>query len=316
MEAKKNENQQTKLQTQSASKEITKSLRDEIISGVMERIKLFEKSGQLRIAPGYSPENALQAAWLILIDVKDKNGKPALEVCTKSSIYNSLLKMIVWSLSPLKKQCDFIVRGTILCCDIEYAGDVMLAKKYGNVKDVNACAIYAKDDNVEGDIFEFAVIDGVKHITKHIQTMDSLNSTKFKGGYCVLTMKDGTKKTEIMSMKQIEAAWNQSPMRGQSPAHKNFPDQMIIKTVIKRACKMEIRTSDDAALMLEDEKPETEDAEFEIIKKDEANKEKIEFLPEPEYDPSISIPEAGNQKEDRDAIAPSSQKQKSELKFD
>ena len=51
-----------------------------------------------------------------------------------------------------------------------------------------------------------------------------------------------------MTLAQIKAAWQQGATKGQSPAHKNFPAEMCKKTVIGRACKMVINSSDDAWL--------------------------------------------------------------------
>ena len=51
-----------------------------------------------------------------------------------------------------------------------------------------------------------------------------------------------------MSISQIKSAWGQGATKGSSPAHKNFTDEMAKKTVIGRACKMIINSSDDAYL--------------------------------------------------------------------
>ena len=52
-----------------------------------------------------------------------------------------------------------------------------------------------------------------------------------------------------MNMEQIRQAWKQGATKGESPAHKNFPDQMAIKTVIGRALKIKIGSSDDSELL-------------------------------------------------------------------
>jgi recombination protein RecT len=72
--------------------------------------------------------------------------------------------------------------------------------------------------------------------------------------------------------------------KGQSPAHKNFPDQMAKKTVLSRAVKLIIDTSDDSALSLADIKPlelrEVEDqSEAQVIAeiKQNANVQEIGF---------------------------------------
>ena len=55
-------------------------------------------------------------------------------------------------------------------------------------------------------------------------------------------------------MEQIRNAWNMGAMKGGSPAHKNFPDQMAIKTVKSRAVKSFINSSNDEDLMSYEEK--------------------------------------------------------------
>jgi recombination protein RecT len=67
-----------------------------------------------------------------------------------------------------------------------------------------------------------------------------------------------------MTIDQIHKAWNQGATKGGSPAHRNFPAEMCKKTVIGRACKMIINSSDDAWLYEgkhdEDDAPEVDTA--------------------------------------------------------
>ena len=86
-----------------------------------------------------------------------------------------------------------------------------------------------------------------------------------------------------MSINQIQTSWNQGGSKGNSPAHKNFADQMAIKTVLNRACKLLISSSDDAALYdpLEDDKAiDVTDANVQHEIKNKANKENIDFSKE------------------------------------
>jgi len=236
-----------------------------ISDAVLAKINAFQQSGQIKLPADYSPENALKAAYLILLETKNRDGALALTYCSKESVANALLKMVVWGLSPLKKQCDFIMYGNTLDCTPEYTGNIVLAKRYGKLKDINAIAIF-KDD-----IFEFEVDTktGRKRVTRHEQTLASIGSKELQGAYAVYELTDGTINTEIMNMSQIRDAWNQGSMKGNSPAHKNFPDQMACKTVINRACKLLIRGSDDAVLYGSetDEKVDTkyEDAQYEVL---------------------------------------------------
>ena len=70
---------------------------------------------------------------------------------------------------------------------------------------------------------------------------------------------DGTRDVEIMSKDQVLNAWGQGAAKGNSPAHQKFSDQMAQKSVINRACKLLIRSSDDSALY------DKEDREFDQV---------------------------------------------------
>lgn len=217
-----------------------------IVDSTLARITELENTGSLQIPKGYSAPNALRAAWLLLQDIKNLNKQPVLQVCTKESIANALLKMVVQGLNPIKRQCSFIAYGDTLTCQREYQGSIAIAKRYG-LKSIIANAVF------EGEEFAFEVDaeTGRKKITKHVSSFDSYGGG-VKGAYAVIEMEDGSRNVEVMSMAQIQLAWNQGQTKGQSPAHKNFPDQMACKTVINRAVKTIINSSDDADLF-EDE---------------------------------------------------------------
>ena len=100
-EVKKNPNETTALEV----------LQKNVADAVLVKIAHFQKAGDIRLPADYSPENALKSAWLILLETKNREGKPVLETCTKESIANALLNMVIQGLSPVKKQCDFIAYG-------------------------------------------------------------------------------------------------------------------------------------------------------------------------------------------------------------
>jgi len=256
----------------------------DITATVLSKVTSMVSTGELKIPHDYSPENALKSAYLVLSETKNAAGKTALEACTPASVSMALLKMVVWGLSPMKKQCDFIMYGDKLECSAEYTGNMALAKRWGGLVDVKASAVFEGDDFA----FETDPSTGVKRITKHTQTLQSIGSEKVIGAYAVMTMADGSRWTEVMSIEQIRKSWGQGGTKGNSPAHKNFPDQMAIKTVINRACKLIIRSSDDSVLYSGEDReyvsPIEEQVAHEI--KTEANKEvfKIEAQPEMEID--------------------------------
>lgn len=224
----------------------------DVVDSVLAKITKFEETGELKLPANYSAANALKSAWLILQETKDRSDRPALVVCTKESIANALLDMVVQGLSPMKKQCYFIVYGNKLTLQRSYLGTLAIAKRVGGVLTAVANCVY------EGDEFIFSVDPqtGLKKIVKHGQTLETLDANKVKGAYAILVTDDGRVIVEIMNISQIKQAWMQGATKGGSPAHKNFGDEMAKKTVIGRACKLLIGMSDDSALF--DEPDDTE----------------------------------------------------------
>lgn len=224
------------------------TVKRDISAQVLTKVDTFQRTGELRLPKDYSPENALKSAYIILSDPKNN----LLAKCTKESVATALLKMVTWGLSPLKSQCYFIPYGDKLECTPDYSGNIALAKRYGGLKTIKANAIF------EGDEFEFEVgMDGRRKVIKHKQTLGSIDSPVV-GAYAVYELEDGTTDTEVMSIDMIHKAWGQGATKGNSPAHRNFADQMAQKTVINRACKLLIRSSSDAVLMGADRDTELE----------------------------------------------------------
>lgn len=221
----------------------------EITNDVLQRINSFQENGELKIPEDYSPENALKSAYLILSDLKDKNGVGILEACSKKSIANALLKMVVEGLSPMKKQCYFIPYGKELTLIRSFQGSIALARRVGGVSDVVANVIYKNDS------FEFGIDleTGRRKILKHEQSLNNISNSEIVGAYAFVIKNDGSKEVEIMTIEEIRTAWNQGQTKGNSPAHNNFTQEMSKKTVINRACKNIINSSTDAFLIGEDE---------------------------------------------------------------
>src|SRR5690606_20371926 len=192
------------------------------VDNVLSRIASIQATGELVLPANYIPENAVRAAWLILQELTDKQGRPALEVCTKESIANAFLDMVTSGLSVAKKQGYFVVYGNKLQFDQSYIGDIAVAKRVANVKEVNAVTVYKED------VFEYEVDanTGRKRVIKHDQKLSNIDPNKIVGAYAIVSYNDGTTDTEIMTLGQIHTSWQMGGSKGNSPAHKNFPDQM------------------------------------------------------------------------------------------
>jgi len=221
-------------------------VKKDITTQVLTKVNTFSETGELKLPKDYSPENALKSAYIKLTENPD--GKGALiDKCDKNSIAEALLKMVVYGLTPQKNQVYFIPYGNKLNCNISYMGNIATAKRYNqNISDIKARAITKGEEFV----FEFKQQTGSVEILKHAQTLESIGNKDVIGAYSLIYYKDGSFEVgDIMNFEQIKQAWNQGAMKGGSPAHKNFPDEMSKRTVINRTCKRLINTSSDAILM-------------------------------------------------------------------
>jgi recombination protein RecT len=242
-----------------------------IVESVVKRVEQLTDLGQLNLPKDYSAPNAIRAAWLVLQD------KP--ELITKStpaSQMNAMFKMVISGLSVAKKQGDFILYGNKLTFSPEYHGNKALCKRLCNVTQVTHNTIY-KDD-----VFEYTIDkNGRKQITKHEQKIQNIDPNKIVGAYATVTFGDGTNQSEVMNMQQIKQAWMQGATKGQSPAHRNFPDRMAEKTVANRLMTGLINASDDAAII---------DLDAETIERKAPENDK----PEPKKEKTISFDEPEN----------------------
>lgn len=262
------------------------AIRRETVDIVAAKVKEFQNKGELFFPPNYSPENALKSAWLILQETTDKDGKHALEVCTKESIANALLSMVIQGLNPDKKQCYFIPFGRKLVMMRSYFGSMHVAKSVNeNIEDIYAEVVY------EGDEFEYAKQRGKTVITKHIQKLENVKKDKIIAAYACVLFKNGKEEATIMTIDEIKQAWKQSRMnpideKGHikiGSTHEKFTADMCKKTVINKACKYIINSSDDRNILVKFAKEtETEIVEAEVEEeiRNNANKELLDITTE------------------------------------
>lgn len=246
---------------------------ENISEQVLSRIEQFQKDGSMILPKNYSVENHMKSAWLALQEVEDKEHHKALQICTKESIANSLLDMVLQGLSVSKKQGYFIVYGNKLIFQRSYFGTIALAKRAGGiVSELVANVIY------DGDDFQYEIDPKTAKVSiiKHSQKLENIDNSKIKGAYALVTLADGTTQVTIMSMQQIRAAWGQGATKGNSPAHKNFAEEMAKKTVIGRACKAIINSSDDAWLY--DGKEDDADSDKASIQRDAAQHSDVQII--------------------------------------
>jgi len=193
------------------------------------------------IPDGYAVANGLQSAMLAIQAAKDKNDKPALQVCKKDSIQKALLEVVQNGLYLNKSHGYMVVMGDQLVLLTSYMGEVYKAKQNDkNLKDIYAEIVY------EGDVFRYAIKQGHKVVTTHEQEPDNINPAKIKGAYATAIYKDGTEVSDYMPLDQIKKSWQMGQSKGTSKAHLLATDEMCRKTVLRRLAKMINATNNDS----------------------------------------------------------------------
>lgn len=248
--------------------EIKKIEEKQITDIVFNKVVDLQARGAIDFPNNYSVGNALKSAYLMLQQATTRDKKPVLQACTQESIANALLDMVVQGLNPTKQQCYFIPYGNQLTLSRSYLGTIALTKRLKGVKDVVAYPIY-KNDKLD---IGFDILTGKTKINEFKPALEH-KAQELTGALGIVVGENEILYLEYMNMEQIRNAWNQGTMKGNSPAHKNFPDQMAIKTVINRVCKKYVNAADDSDKIADliSKSAEEVDNELEIEMAENAN---------------------------------------------
>lgn len=227
------------VQLPSQNNKALKEMQETTVNAVMKQVEELQQTGGLVLPKDYNVNNALKSAWIYIQTIETRTKQKAIDVCTKLSICNCLLEMVIRGQHP-KKHCYFIPCGNSLEYWERYTGKLLRAKRDTNIQEVVAQVIY------EGDNFVYGVDkNGYYQLIKHETAIENINPDKIKAAYAVVINYDGSRHLEVMTMDQIRKSWQQGAARGTSGAHQNFTDQMCKKTVIARACKIELDSTTD-----------------------------------------------------------------------
>lgn len=235
----------------------------DICASTMNRVDALRKEGRLSLPKNYSAENAINSAQLIISEVVDRNKRPALEVCTKASIAQALLDTVLQGLNPGKKQCYYIVYGSKLVMQRSYFGEMHVARSVcPDIAGIYPAVVYS------GDVFKYSISRGRVIVTEHVQTLDNRKPDSIIAAYCTIVFANGEENTTIMTIDEIHSAWRmsrQAPFAADGSVkpdstHGKFPADMAMRTVVRKACKAIINSSDDDNLLLLDSIQRTDDA--------------------------------------------------------
>lgn len=239
---------------------VTKNIPD----GVLKRVNEFVEAGELVLPRNYHVGNAIKEAWLIFS--QDKK----LLSCTKESIQQSLLDMSLMGLSPAKKQVYFVTYGSKATAMPSYFGKQQALRRIDGIKDIVSDVIY-KDTKYELIVNDYG--EETIQIVKPCP-LDKRKKENIIAAWATVILDEDIfmrdKYTTIMTIDEIRQAWNQGYTKGNSPAHKNFPQEMAKKSVINRCVKNFINTFEGETNQnkIIEALHRTTEAEYEVVKND------------------------------------------------
>jgi recombination protein RecT len=156
---------------------------------------------------------------------------PKLSECEPASFFQCLMTLSQWGLEPDGRHAHLIPfenrkRGVVECqLIIDYKGFVQLAMRTGNIASIHCDAV------CENDEFDYDCGEVLRH---------KIDFRKPRGEayafVCIIKMKDGGKKCEVMTRDEVEAIRKRSRSANNGPWVTDFTE-MAKKTVFRRASK-------------------------------------------------------------------------------
>ena len=167
---------------------------------------------------------------------------PKLMDCTPESVIQCMLNCSALGLEPDGRRAHLIPYGTTCTLIIDYKGIVELAKRSGDVSNVFTQIVCDKD--------AFTWENGeVKHQIDFRNERGPMYAT-----YAVITFKDGSKQTDVMTKGEVDAIRKRSRASGAGPWVTDY-NEMAKKTVFKRASKWIVLSPEIADALEKDDAP-------------------------------------------------------------
>lgn len=134
------------------------------------------------------------------------------------------------TLNPAAKEAYLVPRGNVVCLDISYMGLLKAAVQDGACIAAKCNIVYSHDD---------FVITGQFSEPQHSYNPFSKNRGEIVGVYATLKINENTYYTETMSSEELDKIrmLNEAEKKGRHSPWQSFPEEMMKKTVLKRALK-------------------------------------------------------------------------------
>lgn len=173
---------------------------------------------------------------LQLLTQKDFKGKDNFLLSTAKRNPESLKNAIVniaavgLSLNPVSKDAYLVPRDNKICLDVSFRGLCKLAERGGGIKLVQAKIVRQED--------EFELNGALKEPTHKYSPFKDRG--EIIGVYCIAICDTGEVLTEVMTLSECNYIRNRTQVwiKKKAGPWRDFPEQMMLKTVVKRAAKM------------------------------------------------------------------------------
>lgn len=150
---------------------------------------------------------------------------PGLMKCTQESFFGCLLSLSGLGLEPDGRRAHLIPYGNVCTLIVDYKGIVELIMRTGLVSNIHADVV------CDADVFDYNLGEILAHKINFREPRGEAYAV-----YAVCTFKDGTRKSEVMSLDDVRKIQARSKAGKSGPWVTDF-SEMAKKTVFKRMAK-------------------------------------------------------------------------------
>jgi recombination protein RecT len=181
--------------------------------------------------------NRLDPERLARVFLAAVSRKPALLACTPDSFRNAFMQAATVGLEPetplghayLVPYDNKYTNEKEAVFQISYRGLILIATRSGTVASATACIVYQNE--------KFKVMRGTDEKIEHEPIFDETKRGAFKVVYAVVTLKNGYKKFDVMTFREIEDIRKRAASsKSKSPWNTDW-EEMAKKTVFRRVLK-------------------------------------------------------------------------------
>ena len=176
---------------------------------------------QIAVACG----DAIDPKHFLRVALTSVNKNPKLADCTKESVLQCCLDAASFGVETNGRDAHLIPYGNVCTLIIDYKGYVRLVMNTGLVSNIHADVV------CENDEFEYNLGEVKTHRIDYRKPRGEMYAV-----YCIATMKDGSKKAEVLSKEEVDKIRVRSRSGGSGPWVTDYW-QMSRKTAFRRLQK-------------------------------------------------------------------------------